>query len=276
MKPGDHYITNDPWLGLNIGLSTNLVIGLDAVAEATVSRMLRWQKLSFLAVLACFLVWSVSVRAQDAPQDAQQPSVADAARQARKDKDKDKDKAKDKDAATSKTVITDENLSADTSVSAGASAGSGSASSKLSAVAPSAAGSPGRSSSFEEAYARLEATEASLDHLEPMGRAELAQTVLHGNTADFPNRSDWEDQLYAAKGVYVQRSRQLIAAMKQVFADMDALQSGGQGKVADNDPRVQALTRKTQQIMELAGRTEAAFQAVVSQGQNLVQQAPPR
>ena len=230
------------------------------------SRMLRWQKLSFLAVLACFLVWSVSVRAQDAPQDAQQPSVADAARQARKDKDKDKDKAKDKDAATSKTVITDENLSADTSVSAGASAGSGSASSKLSAVAPSAAGSPGR----------LEATEASLDHLEPMGRAELAQTVLHGNTADFPNRSDWEDQLYAAKGVYVQRSRQLIAAMKQVFADMDALQSGGQGKVADNDPRVQALTRKTQQIMELAGRTEAAFQAVVSQGQNLVQQAPPR
>jgi hypothetical protein len=236
--------------------------------------MLRRQKLSFPAVLACFLVWSVPARAQGAPQDAQQPSVADAARQARKDKDK--DKAKDKEAATSKTVITDENLSGGTSVSAGAGAGSGSASSKLSAAAPSAAGSPGRSSSFEEAYARLEATEASLDHLEPMGRAELAQTVLHGNTADFPNRSDWEEQLYAAKQVYVQRSRQLIAAMKQIFADMDALQSGLQGKVADNDPRVQALTRKTQQIMQLAGRTEAAFQAVVSQGQNLVQQAPPR
>ena len=29
--------TNDPWLGLNIGLSTNLVIGLDAVQEATVN-----------------------------------------------------------------------------------------------------------------------------------------------------------------------------------------------------------------------------------------------
>ncbi|MGA7312496.1 MAG: TonB-dependent receptor, partial [Silvibacterium sp.] len=28
---------NDPWLGLNIGLSTNLVIGLDAVQEATVN-----------------------------------------------------------------------------------------------------------------------------------------------------------------------------------------------------------------------------------------------
>ncbi len=31
----DGYDTNDPWLGLNIGLSTNLVIGLDAVEQAT-------------------------------------------------------------------------------------------------------------------------------------------------------------------------------------------------------------------------------------------------
>jgi len=33
----DGYDTNDPWLGLNIGLSTNLVIGLDAVQEATIN-----------------------------------------------------------------------------------------------------------------------------------------------------------------------------------------------------------------------------------------------
>jgi hypothetical protein len=33
----DGYDSNDPWLGLNIGLSTNLVIGLDAVQEATVT-----------------------------------------------------------------------------------------------------------------------------------------------------------------------------------------------------------------------------------------------
>jgi hypothetical protein len=33
----DGYDTNDPWLGLNIGLSTNLVIGLDAIAQATVN-----------------------------------------------------------------------------------------------------------------------------------------------------------------------------------------------------------------------------------------------
>ena len=33
----DGYDTNDPWLGLNIRLSTNLVIGLAAVQEATVN-----------------------------------------------------------------------------------------------------------------------------------------------------------------------------------------------------------------------------------------------
>ncbi len=33
----DGYDTNDPWLGLNIGLSTNLVLGLDAVQQATVN-----------------------------------------------------------------------------------------------------------------------------------------------------------------------------------------------------------------------------------------------
>ncbi len=33
----DGFDSNDPWLGLNIGLSTNLVIGLDAVEQATVN-----------------------------------------------------------------------------------------------------------------------------------------------------------------------------------------------------------------------------------------------
>lgn len=33
----DGYDTNDPWLGLNIGLSTNLVVGLDAIEEASVN-----------------------------------------------------------------------------------------------------------------------------------------------------------------------------------------------------------------------------------------------
>ena len=33
----DGFDSNDPFLGLNIGLSTNLVIGLDALQEATVN-----------------------------------------------------------------------------------------------------------------------------------------------------------------------------------------------------------------------------------------------
>jgi hypothetical protein len=195
-------------------------------------------------------------------QDAAQPSVADAARAARKDKDK----AKDKDAAAPKTVITDENLSAGV--------GTAPASSKLADAIPSAGGPSGSSSSLVPAWARLQATEASLDRLEPLGPTELARTVLNGNTAAFPNRGDWEEKLYSAKGIYVQRSRQLIAAMKQVLADMEALQSGGQGKIADNDPRVQTLTRKSQQIIQLAARTESAFQSVITEGQNLALSAP--
>jgi len=209
------------------------------------------RKLSFLAVLAWFLASSAPVRAQD-----QQPSLADAARQARKDKDK--------NAAPSKTVITDENLSAGAAV----------ASAKLGDATPAAANASGKSSSLDGARAGLDATEASLDHLEPLGRAELAQTVLNGNTADFPNRSEWEDKLFAAKGAYVARSRQLIEAMKQTLANMDSLQSGEQGKIAPDDPRVQTLSRKAQQIMQLAARTENAFQAVVKEGQNLALQAP--
>jgi hypothetical protein len=225
--------------------------------EAAVLVKSTLRRLTLVSTLGWFLASSVPVRAQD----AQQPSVADAARAARKDK------AKDKDTPAPKTVITDENLSA------GVGTAPASASSKLSDAGSSADG-PGRSSSLDPAWARLQATEASLDRLEPLGPTELSRTVLNGNTAAFPNRGDWEEKLYSAKGIYVQRSRQLIAAMKQVLADMEALQSGGQGKIADNDPRVQTLTRKSQQIMQLAARTESAFQSVITEGQNLALSAP--
>ena len=222
------------------------------------SQNLTPRKLTLVSTLGMFLASSVPVCAQDAPQ----PSVADAARAARKDKDK----AKDKDAAAPKTVITDENLSAGV--------GTVPASSKLGDAFPRAGRPSGASSSLDPAWARLQATEASLDRLEPLGPAELARTVLNGNAAGFPNRSEWEEELYSAKGIYIQRSRQLIAALKQVLADMEALQSSGQGKITDNDPRVQALTRKSQQIMQLAARTESAFQSVIAEGQNLALSAP--
>jgi hypothetical protein len=232
----------------------------DDAVEADLSSKLTSRKLTFVSTLGWFLASSVPVSAQDAPQ----PSVADAARAARKDKDK----SKDKDAAAPKTVITDENLST------GVGTAPASASSKLADANPSAGGPSGSSSSLDPAWARLQATEASLDRLDPLGPTELARTVLNGNTAGFPNRGDWEEKLYSAKGIYIQRSRQLIAAMKQVLADTEALQSSGQGKITDNDPRVQALTRKSQQIMQLAARTESAFQSVITEGQNLALSAP--
>ena len=232
--------------------------------EADLPSKLKSRKLTLVSILGWFLASSVPARAQDAPQ----PSVADAARAARKDKDK--DKPKDEITPAQKTVITDENLSV------GVGTTPASASSKLADAIPSAGGSSGSSSSLDPAWARLQATEASLDRLEPLGPTELSKTVLNGNTASFPNRGDWEEKLYSAKGIYIQRSRQLIAAMKQVLADMEALQSSGQGKIADNDPQVQALTRKSQQIMQLAARTESAFQSVITEGQDLALQAPPR
>jgi hypothetical protein len=208
-----------------------------------------------LAGLALCLATPILSRAQDA-----QPSLADAARAARKDKDKEKDKT----AAAQKAVITEDDLSA----------GVGVVSSKSGDTTSGPEHASGDTSSLEIAWARLQATEASMDRLEPLGKSELATTVLNGNAADFPNRGEWEEQLYAAKGIYIQRSRKLIEAMKQVLANMAALQGGSQGKVADNDPRILAMTRKTKQIMQLAAATESEFQQVVVAGKNLSLQTP--
>jgi hypothetical protein len=70
----------------------------------------------------------------------------------------------------------------------------------------------------------------------------------------------------------VARSRQLIAAMKEALLRMAALNSGEQ-KISSNDPKVISLTRKTTQLMQLAGKTEAEFQGVVMEGRNLAAQA---
>jgi hypothetical protein len=192
-------------------------------------------------------------------QDAQ-PSVADAARAAAAAK-KDKDKA-----AASKNVITDESLgsgAAVTSKAGGDGAAAGSASS-------SAAGGTGmNSASLDEAWARLQTTEASLDRLEPLGKSEVATTVLGGNTNDFPGRAEWEEKMYAEKTTYCARSRQLIQAMKEALLRMAAMNSGDQKVTSSNDPRVVSLTRKTTQLMQLAAKTETEFQGVVMEGRSL-------
>jgi hypothetical protein len=129
------------------------------------------------------------------------------------------------------------------------------------------------SASLDEAWARLQATEASLDRLEPLGKSEVATTVLGGNAADFPGRAEWEEKMYAEKTSYCARSRQLIAAMKEALLRMAAMNTGDQKVTSVNDPRVVSLTRKTGQLMQLAQKTEAEFQGVISEGRALAAQA---
>lgn len=208
------------------------------------------------AVIAGGAVSASCVFAQDAQQG--QPSVAEAARAARKDKDK---------AAAPKNVITEDSLGSSAPMTA--KAGNDDAAGSASGDAPSGGAN---SASLDAAWARLQSTEASLDKLEPLGKSDVAMTVLNGNAADFPGRAEWEEKLYAEKTTYVARSRQLIAAMKEALLRMAALNSGEQ-KISSNDPKVVSLTRKTTQLMQLAGKTEAEFQGVVMEGRNLAAQA---
>jgi hypothetical protein len=198
-------------------------------------------------------------------QDAQ-PSVADAARAAAAAK-KDKEKS-----AAAKTVITEDSLGsgAVTSKAAGASAAAGSASG--STAAGDAGGGSANAASLDAAWARLQATEATLDRFEPLGKSELATTVLNGNSADFPGRAEWEEKMYAEKTTYVARSRQLIQAMKEALLMMAQMNSGDQ-KLSSHDPKVTSLARKTTQLMQLAQQTEAEFQGVVNEGRALASQA---
>lgn len=193
-----------------------------------------------------------------------QPSVAEAARAAAAAK-------KDKDKAAPKTVITDESLGLGAAVSskpaaAGASGAAAESGSKD-------AGGAINSASLDAAWARLQATEASLDRLEPMGKSEVATTVLGGNTSDFPGRADWEEKMYAEKTTYCARSRQLIQAMKEALLRMAAMNSGDQKVTSSNDPKVVSLARKTTQLMQLAQKTEGEFQGVISEGRTLAAQA---
>jgi len=118
----------------------------------------------------------------------------------------------------------------------------------------------------------LHVTELALDQLEPLSKPELVNLVLQGNTADFSNRAAWEEKLFAAKTIYVQRSRQLILATRQMLTDLADMQTK-QGQLMANDPHVQALSKKSKQLTQLASRTESDFQSVVNEGKNALLQA---
>lgn len=189
-------------------------------------------------------------QSQDPVQSQPQPSLADVARQARKDKEK--------NAAKPKAVITDENMPS---------------SQGLSGMAGDFGGSQGGvdSDRMAKALAKVEEAEAGLSKLESLDRATLAKAILLDNDVDFPNRRAWEDKLYAAKEHYVSREGQLIGELKQILAQVQSFQ--GQGKLDPKDPRAQQMRSRLVDIVQDAVRTEQDYRAVVMEGWDLAKQA---
>jgi len=208
--------------------------------------------MSFLAALLWLIIPSTPCRAQDQTQDQAQPqpSLADIARQARKDKEK--------NAAKSKTVITDDTLPS---------------SKGLGGLAGDLGGSQGRvdSNAMAKALAKVEEAEAGLKQLQTLDRATLAKAVLLDNDADFPNRRAWEDKLFAAKEHYVSHQGELIAELKQIVAQVQSRQ--GSGKLDPNDPSSQQMKNRLLDIVQDALRTEQEYRGVVMEGWDLAKQA---
>ncbi len=186
-------------------------------------------------------------------QDQQEQSLGDIARQARKAKED-----RDKSAAQPKRVFTDENVSP-----------SGS-SNKADLVALD---NPGASPAERLATARrmIARAEDLLDKLEPMDRASLARLVLEGQDVDFPGRRAWEEKLFAAKEHYVSHGRELFRETKELLNNMESITSGN--KVSPTDPRVTDISHRALQLMQDANKTDADFQAILLEGQDLAKKA---
>jgi hypothetical protein len=206
-----------------------------------------WRKLGLLAVACSLAPWAATY-AQDP-----QPSLGDVARQNRKDKEA-------KKAAAAKTVVTDETLPS------GKAAGGFS---DLSGSRGSAGGDP-----IAKGNASLDQVEGTLDKLAPMDRTTLAKAALLDNDVEFPNRRAWEGKLYAAKEEYVTHGRELVREMRQLMGEVQSVKAQKeQGTLNSNDPRVQELVHKLQELMQDAMRTDSAYQSVVMEGWDLAKQA---
>src|SRR5215471_21825965 len=207
--------------------------------------------MSFLAALLWLAMPATPGYAQDQSQDQPppQPSLADIARQARKDKEK--------NAAKPKTVITDENLPSNKGLG-----GLGDLGSSQGGV---------DSNAMAKALAKVEEAETGLRQLESLDRATLAKAVLLDNDVDFPNRRAWEDKLFAAKEHYVSHEGELVAELKQIVSQVQSRQ--GNQKLDPNDPRAQQMKSRLLEIVQDALRTEQDYRAVVMEGWDLAKQA---
>jgi len=185
-------------------------------------------------------------------QDQQEQSLGDIARKARKAKEN-----RDKSAPTQAKVFTDENMPSSAAGKA-----------DLDQLA-----SPTASPAERIATARraLERGKQLLDTLAPMDRSTLAELALQGQNTNFPGRPAWEEKLFAAKEHYVSHGRDLFRQTEDLLRTMESLASGG--KLSPDDPHYRDLSHKALQLMQDANRTDADFQAILLEGQDLAKQA---
>lgn len=190
-------------------------------------------------------------QSQDPAQTQPQASLADVARQARKDKEK--------NTAKVKTVITDEDMPS----SKGLGGLAGDLGSSQSGV---------NSDALAKALAKVEEAEAGLKKVDSLDRVTLAKAVLLDNDVDFPNRRAWEDKLYAEKGHYVSHELELITELRQIVTQVQSSQNA-QGKLDPNDARVRQLKNRIAEIIQDSLRTEQSYRSVVMEGWDLAKQA---
>jgi hypothetical protein len=190
-----------------------------------------------------------------------QPSLADAARQTRQNK-------QDRSAAPAKRILTEDDMASGHSGSSSSSSLGGGTSSSISSSSRSASRSgAGDNTPMGQAWAGIGRAEDSLDQLAPLDRASLAKVVLEGNDTDFPGRRAWEEKLYIAKEKYVAESRQLVDEMKSVMDNAQSFQApSGASKATSESPQAQELVGRAQRLLQQAKTIEANFKAVMQEG----------
>lgn len=206
-----------------------------------------------LAVAAVLFLSALSAQAQEQQQPRQ--SLGEIARQARKAREE-----KERNSGPAKTVVTDDSL-------ASSKPGGALSFGQLdNGKAPTSEALANAQKSFDRA-------DRMLNLLEPMDRTTLAKHALQGRDVDFPGRRGWEDKLYVAKQYYVSHGRDLIRQTRDLVSNSQSLRASGAGP---NDPRVQDLSHRALQLMQDASRTDADFEAVLLEGQDMAKQAATR
>jgi hypothetical protein len=208
------------------------------------------RSLSLIAACLLALVFCSPGRSQDSR------SLGDTARESQKEKDRDgKPPAK---------VFTNEDMHP---VSEGISAALGAP--KHDADKPNSQGPEVENHSGNRSGDQsLDKLQDLLNQLASMDRAMLVKNVLGSTPPNFPGLVKWEEELFSAKQTFVSQSRDALQKEKQLEESVVDMK----GAPDPNDPRLKTVVAKLQEIMEETQQANATFQAVITEGKNLVGQ----